>query len=385
MALLITDACGVAFALDASSPITASNVVQSGWTAELVQGSRLVSAHASLTGSHDTIRAAGLDAAQEGLDLVSIVGSASLAITAADKMQLVWRTDPSGVTLRVVAIRDFVASSTASAGGTPPSNAWHPSFRYFRISQRSTDIVESYRNLYLALESVFTAAFGGPNSGERESDWLRRVLRAIHAATPLTGYADPASTDPPSDIFQDVYAKMRTAVFHAKVGRLNILAGQSAQRDQLATTLERLTRLYLDTVSAHLGVRHISGLMTYSGFDYFMQPKIASRAEAVVDSTSSPTGESDSASLLASEARFAVAHDPSLDRPGTKNWLGSLDVPRAAQSVPTVTRVGLVLDSQLDFELSLPDVVSLGAVSVLETQLGIRLVNATSPRAHWVT
>lgn len=344
-----------------------------------------MSAHASLTGTHDTIRAAGLDAAQEGLDLASIVGRASLAIRSADKLQLVWRTDPAGVTLRVVAIRDFVASSTASAGGTPPSNAWHPSFRYFRISQRSTDIVESYRNLYLALESVFTASFGGPNSGERESDWLRRVLRAIHATKPLTSYADPFSTDPPGDIFQDVYAKMRTAVFHAKVGRQNILAGQSAQRDQLAATLERLTRLYLDTVSAHLGVRHISGLMTYSGFDHFMQSKIASRAEAVFGSTSSPTGETDSTSLLAAGTRLAVAYDPSLDSPGVKNWFGSLDVSTAALSDPTVTKVGLVLDSQLDFEVSLPDVASLGGVSVLETQLGIRLVNATSPRAHWVT
>ncbi len=39
----------------------------------------------------------------------------------------------------------------------PPPDPWNPSFRYLRLGQATTDLVDAFRNYYLALESLLSA------------------------------------------------------------------------------------------------------------------------------------------------------------------------------------------------------------------------------------
>jgi hypothetical protein len=39
----------------------------------------------------------------------------------------------------------------------PPPKAWHESLRYYRVSESSTDLHDSFRNLYLALEALLSS------------------------------------------------------------------------------------------------------------------------------------------------------------------------------------------------------------------------------------
>ena len=66
-------------------------------------------------------------------------------------------------------------------GGTPvvpPAPEWHESARYFRLSQLTDDLLDSFRNIYLALESILDhlAPQRTTSPLEREGSWFRRAL-----------------------------------------------------------------------------------------------------------------------------------------------------------------------------------------------------------------
>jgi hypothetical protein len=141
--------------------------------------------------------------------------TASVTIGEWEIEYIVWWPDGSGaLTIRIVSITNLAfgirmsgikvsgAGEENPAPDPPATPDWHPSFRYFRLSQASDDLFDAYRNAYLALEAVLsdiTPQKLRPN-GRRESerDWLtgRRAVaraetgRAIHVAGPLVHDAD---------------------------------------------------------------------------------------------------------------------------------------------------------------------------------------------------
>ncbi len=294
--------------------------------------------------------------------------------------------------MRIVGVADHSVSLTATlsvvdAHGNPKPApplpvVWHPSFRYFRVSQTSTDLFDAYRNLYLALESILTTIVPFDRS-VAESQWLERALRQIGKTLPLARYAPAGSIDLPADICQDIYVKTRTAIFHAKQGRTVFLPGTHAR---VVDTLERLSHLYLDLVDKTLGVRRSTGGMTLVGFNLAMQPLINATSEVAITDDDSPLDPDDTVVNPGggSVVQFAAAYDPALDRPGYKYWLGEL---HSAQFGPVqrVSRLGLLHHSTLTQVERLDDPVSLLGVDVLQIQLGHRLVNTNHPRATFAT
>ena len=389
---------GAGFTLGGIARSDAQVTLTSGWTAEVLAGTQTIVARGpQASGGYETARDASLDAAQEALDVFCIRGTLSLAVIRVEATHFAWWTDLAGTIMRIVGVADLnvgmtVTASVVDTHGNPQPVpplpvVWHPSFRYFRVSQTSTDLFDAYRNLYLALESILTTMVpvGQLSNGrpEPESKWLGRALRQIDATLPLARYAPPGSTDPPADIYQDVYAQTRTAIFHAKQGRTVFLPGTRAG---VVDTLERLSRLYLDLVDNGLGVRRAAGVMTFGGFNLAMQPLINATSEVAVSDDSSPLDPDDTTLNPdgGSVAQFAAAYDPALDRPGYKYWLGEL---HSAQFGPVqrVSRLGLLHHSILTQVERLDDPVSLLGIDVLQVQLGQRLVNTNHPRATFAT
>lgn len=181
---------------------------------------------------------------------------------------MAWWPTPDGLAVRAVAIAPFgirlrgeLTVTDASGQLVPPTPqaaiSWHPSFRFFRLSQASTDLFDAYRNGYLALESILSSIAaqrtGPPNEGD--SAWFRRALTAAGTIILLSACVPPGTSDPVDFLHRDLYRETRSATFHAKTGRTVLLPRDAANRPAVAASLERLGRLYLALAEAHFGVR----------------------------------------------------------------------------------------------------------------------------------
>jgi hypothetical protein len=392
---------GAGFTLGGIARTDAQVALTSGWTAEVLAGTQTIVARGPKASGYETARDASFDAAQEALDVFCIRGTLSLAVVGVETTHFAWWTDSAGTIMRIVGVVDRNVGMTATLSVTdthgnpkpvpPLPVVWHESFRYFRISQTSTDLFDAYRNLYLALESILTTMVPFrqlPNGRfEPEHVWLKRALRQIDAnLLPLARYAPPGSNNPPDGIYQDVYEQTRTAIFHAKQGRNVLLPQRLGTSAGVVDTLERLSHLYLDLVDKALGVRHATGSMTLDGFNIAMQPLINATSEVAMSVDDSPLDPDDTAINPGggSVAQFAAAYDPALDRPGYKYWLGELHTAQFGP-VQRVSRLGLLHHSILTQAKRLADPVNLLGIDVLQVQLGQRLVNTNRPRATFAT
>src|SRR5699024_5129401 len=105
----------------------------------------------------------------------------------------------------------------------PPQDEWHESLRFYRISEASNDLFDSFRNLYLAIEALLSAVsapvVNPSGSPEGEGAWLKRVMRQVSLVVDLSPFAPPSSKAPHNAIHAELYGALRTAIFHAKKGR----------------------------------------------------------------------------------------------------------------------------------------------------------------------
>jgi hypothetical protein len=349
-------------------------------------------------GSYASVFEQGLDAAQKALDLLAIRTGTALVVEEADSHHIAWWTEPRGLVLRVVTIADFGVTFSATAivsdaGGNivpaAPTSAlpWHPSFRYFRLSQTASDLFDSYRNMYLALESLLSAvvpqspkASGGIES---EGKWLRRALRTLNTSLPLAPYAPANSGDPVASIFDDLYTRTRTAVFHAKSGRPYLLPQGRQSRPQVVESLDRLGRLYLDLAAFHLSARRPSSGLTYAGFDLATQFS----ADVVVSADDAPVSREDAMINPTGGAvwRLSTRKAPELSSQGLKFWLGEGDAKQVVADVSPIRRIGLTGDQGLMLVDRLDEPLSLDGVDVFQGQVGVRLVNRQQRRFRFRT
>ncbi len=343
-----------------------------------------------------------MNAAQEALDFLSIRGDASIAIEAAETDHVAWWTENGDIIiLRVVSVSDLGIGMSFSfvardAQGNelpqlpPPALVWHPSFRYFRLSQTTADLFDAYRNLYLALESLLAtvvpmhlSAAGRPAEGE--SAWIRRGLDHVHRHLfDLTPYGRPGGAgDPVQIVFDDVYTATRTALFHSKSGRPVLLPHGAADRGAVLKTLERLAGLYLRLAAEALNARRASSAMTYAGFDMMTQfdPTITVSDDVSPFSKSDTTLNPAGGGVVALTTRRA----PELSKPGLKFWLGDVSAGDLIRTVSPVRRVGLLNDGHLLIIGAFEDALDPAGVSRFEVAIGMRLVNRDQPRFRYDT
>ncbi|TQS19868.1 hypothetical protein [Microbispora sp. KK1-11] len=273
---------GAAFSLQTVARDSAIAHVD-GWEVEVRKDQKIVVARGGKLNGYDTAFRSGLDAAQKGLDLMSMSGKDNLAIKSWDMEHLAWWPEPNGTVLRQVfflstkmsvgAVTVLVRDSTGNVVPSPlsPPPVWHESFRYFRLSQTTEDLFDAFRNAYLALESVLSSIAPQrirPNGrvGEGEGEWFERALTEADKVAPLADFVPPGTSDPVQHLKQELYSDMRGAMSHAKSGRAILLPQTEADRAKVTASLSTLTRLYLTLVEKHLQMRRLGGGITAEGF-----------------------------------------------------------------------------------------------------------------------
>lgn len=400
----VASPAGGSFSLDQRSPQTACEVLAGGWAAELVEGSQqmIVRGPTAVDTYLDALDE-GLAAAQEALDLVVMHGGPGLVLDGADARHTLWWTEPRGLVLRVTSVSDLgvdmsVAATVRDQSGNvvppppPPVLAWHPSFRYFRLSQTTSDLFDAYRNMYLALEAALSTVVpqrtkpdGAPDEGEGR--WLKRALQEVNNAVSLGRYAPRGSTNPVEDVFKDLYAGTRTGLFHSKSGRPVLLPHAGANRRRVIESLERLSRLYLDVSAHYLSVQRLSGVITYAGFDAMTH----CAAQVLISGDDAPAHQDDTEinPMGGAQAGLTTRPAPELNVPGLKFWLGEEQVQDILPVASSVRRVALAIADAAPPCLMtvnrMDEPVSLQGVEIIQAQLGVRLVNLQQPRFRFNT
>ncbi len=226
--------------------------------------------------SFDQVHKNGREAANRAIDIHFGNGGRPHYIAHENEPYLArWPSQIGGV-LRVVG-RDQITTRIRAAGSAPggvrdaggnlvnqPSRprAWHQSLRYYRASEASIDLYDSFRNLYLAIESLLSKVHPSPGSGG-DSAWLEQALGVAATKVSLVPFGPVSQTGPPvpihKAIHQEFYKNLRTAIFHAKDQRATWLPQDWGSRAFIVEARFRYAQMYRALAAEYLGMRYASG------------------------------------------------------------------------------------------------------------------------------
>jgi len=364
-------------------------ILQGGVSVKVHQGSSTV----TLCGldRSSTLDAVGRDARQrvnEALDLMSVRSLGAYSVTDPSSPTISWALRGGTTVLRTTS--DLHGTFGASLGGppNPGRSAWHPSMRYFRLSQTTTDLFDAFRNLYLAIESLLSTIEpvklnrnGKPC--ESESVWVERALGAAeqrllshNSGLPLGRYLDPPTSATGqvavSQVKADLYAGARTKVFHAKSGRPVAIPQHDPDREAIADALARYARFYTELAEQALGTRFLTSGLSLAGFDNMVNGVLSSLTVVAANSILSTAEDFEAAppeSLLPLPTRRA----PDFDAPFEAAVRGTLEAANVPAGFVVASFGSMIVDERASSFDALGAPLTLEGVDVWEHVLTFRI------------
>lgn len=383
---------GAAFLLTKPVKEAFSLAAPEGWAAEARHRYVVIRKPVTLAGYAATLETA-FAAAQQSLDLASMLRIGHFGIRDAEAEHLVWWPEGTEQVLRVVFNTAFTIGISASGSVSDssgrvispsplPPTVWHESGRYFRLSQATDDLFDSFRNLYLALEAILDH-ITPQLSNEKEGRWFRRALTDAHMRIDLSRFATPGTADPVSEIYRQLYTDTRNLLFHAKGSRPRYVPqGAASEKEAVTHAVRNMSQLYLALASQEFNLRHGGARFAPSVFNGIRQafkPKLRlhvtdDRAPADPDQTAiNPSG--------GVVVDLATAHAPEFDAPFTCVFIGSVCNPTS--KIKEITRLGSTLDEKPAMFGDLEGVLTLEGVDRFEGHLGMRMRSAGSPKEQF--
>ena len=358
------------------------------------KGSRavVVSLEAESSRGADEALGRSVRVAQEALDVWAVKGLTARALApVADQHLVCWAVDQEFVcriwaTTRIDWRLEARSEARDSEGNLiPPAPEpildWHPSFRFFRLGQAATDLVDAFRNYYLGLESLLTSVepmrmHGDGRPAEGEVKWLDRALAKAASIVDLATYARPGSIGDPIDaIRSEIYTRVRTSTFHAKSGAAVLMPHDDVTRTALRDTVQRVRCLYLDLAQEVLDVRFVGrGGLAPAGFRS-MTSGIAVHQMYVSSEPIDVSGSRD-VQLPERSELFDAEHAPPLDDEYRVAFVGA--VPTSDLSVPDIQQFGVLHEGRVGIYGDLEGVLDTTGLDRIECVVAIE---AQDPRA----
>lgn len=215
---------------------------------------------------------------QRELDRLSVHGYGHYAMASGIDSNLIWWRRDGRTTLRLydTLVMNFSGSAVlatvirADGSVQPPVPeqipSWRPAFRYFRLSQIATDIFDSYRNLYLALEAILSERVPA-RTVTGDTNWTRHALNAlVSGGIDLTPYVSKKTGDPVESFLREQYKASRCAIFHAKSDQRPLLPGYLNDRKKVVRAHEHLSGLITHLLTRLYNAHPGGGGITYYGF-----------------------------------------------------------------------------------------------------------------------
>lgn len=267
-------------------------VSMGGWATTVIAGQKVVITRGPSTATDfPATFTDALNAANRGLDYLSVTRQADCAIRDAHDDCLVWWPDASvgGVVIRCQIVQPYgmIASATGvvtDANGNvvesppPPTPMADDAFRFVRMARTSDDLFDAYRNLFLAFESLLSDIRPRRRARaarqqrrwwcctrkpeivvgtrwESEHDWFMDALDHADKLVPLANLTPSGVTNHKKWIYRHLYSAERTALMHAKRGQNYLLPHEIADRTELIESLGKLWHYIKDLIEKHLNVR----------------------------------------------------------------------------------------------------------------------------------
>jgi hypothetical protein len=335
----------------------------------------------------------GHNLAQQGLDLMSILGIQDAVIRDAEDEHLIWWTETAGIVLRTVSttlLRFAVGPVTLRVrdkeGREVPPTPSHPrhhiAFRFFRLAQTTDDLFDAYRNMYLAFEALLSSHYPKPDN-EWEIDWLRRALKSASAVVRLDGLGVTPAGDLVESILETVYKDARLPLFHAKEGRPYFAPHDSpSDRQAVSRALGLLTQIVIRMAEAWFDARRAGGGVFF-GWVYENAQRLLADSSAYASSYDGPF---DATEQDLSHPRFQTAtklHSrvaPEFQRGREPAILSVANGPELSQVNP-LRRVELVSAGTPLITNILEAPLELEGISRFEDLMYIRGINLNQPRS----
>jgi len=329
MAFFEDASAGGAFRLSEAAVEDATDIIGD-WTIEVRAGSEIVVARSTGGATYEEARDDALAAANKGLDFLCLRGATPMAIRHAGSEHIVWWSEDSQSVIRLLSIptQTLHVGKVTVTGGTPvvpPPPEWHESARYFRLSQLTDDLFDSFRNVYLALESILDHIAPQRTTPplEREGEWFRRALTEAGTIVNLAGHAPKGSPDPVAALYDELYISTRNLIFHAKSTRAYLLPHSSPERRAVEETVRRAAYLYIALAEKVLHLRP-PGSGWFAGAWRMFVDSLAAQLGIVVTNDPAPFSADDTAiNPSGGEViELSVSRASQLDRPFEHAFLG---------------------------------------------------------------
>jgi len=273
--------CGVSYALSRKPTVPFTYTTQQGdWHIEFTTESNDAVARTKNEMSYEAVQSGGFSAIQEALDVLSVKGIFSANIEEPAKSNTsVYRKNGATV-LAVYSLLDFpmgvqVEVTSIDASGQKvkppplPEPVWNESFRYYRLSQCSSDLFDAYRNLFLAFEALLNSICN-KKPKEKERVWLERALSYVAAKASLAHFTPTGNGDPVSYIVSSQYENVRCKLQHAKFPNAQLPHAQLTPQ-VVRQAYSELVRIWRQIAGAYFRVPTGGGVITYAGFSVMME------------------------------------------------------------------------------------------------------------------
>jgi hypothetical protein len=268
---------GAAFRLSTPLPVHFTYPASAGGTVHVApHGAFVVAFYSFPFPKLDELLATSYDDVQKALDVLAITQHHFLSTPGAHHEHILWWNDECMRVLRysvpayqnVRAEISWVvkrASGTIESSADLPLPAWHEALRYFRYAHIRDDPYSSYRDAFLAIESVLSG-YSSPKKGEREFDWHLRLNKELaRLGLDFSGLTMSPMADPVRSFVEEQFKAYRCALSHAKVGESHYLPGALSDRQMVIGALGRLETYLTYLARKILGVQFPVTTVTFTG------------------------------------------------------------------------------------------------------------------------
>ena len=375
--------------------------INSDWVVEVRSESPYVVARGKGATSALTAFTSAYEAAQKGLDILSIYGLIDLSVRSAVDNSFIWWREDGIQVLRMRGGLEYPVDretllmllppevrsnlekmlTTLGSQATPQVPTYHESMRYYRLSQVTDDLFDAYRNRWLSFELLLSSQVAKEG---REIDWLRSALTQAHENLDLTQGFQTTRPDVVEDIIDELYIGARLPLFHATADRTVYVPHSLRDREKVSEALSKLTRLLLFLARRWLNVRRPVSGMYYSYFDELVKSNMSNSEILATDNEDAfnYTHNTRTDAGLESAAALNTTHAPELSEPGRQVAVGTIaaaDLHRLRKIAGFVLTHGNVLLSGHPPEAEL----TVESIDRFEVEVGVQLVNTQEPKYYF--
>lgn len=197
---------------------------------------------------------------QKILDYLSLRGIQNSSVKVPFGHYFSWQLINGGYSLKLTKSSISQCSSTVGDISKLEVEHYHEGFRFFRFAQIAHDLYDSYRNLWLAFESLITT-YTPRNKNESELSWYSRALGELEQKAKDNDLHNLLQKKSIEMLMRELYKDTRSLLFHSKDGEIKLIPHKIEEYERVKLSLTELTIIVSAILKHHHSIRSKSSWM----------------------------------------------------------------------------------------------------------------------------